>query len=144
MVLWGIILVIAGFLTALVTFLDTLSTLTGNGFGAWVNEYFNFAGLSGEAIAMFIGAALLLIGVVLFIVGKIKAAKRGEADAQTQKGAKFFRGLKGEFKNITWPTWPTVLRNTGVTLALCVILGIFIVVVDAVLGLLVGLFAGLG
>ena len=58
--------------------------------------------------------------------------------------AKYFRDTKGEFKKIVWPTFPTVLRNTGVVLALCVVLGVIICLVDFGLGALVDLMLSLG
>ena len=56
----------------------------------------------------------------------------------------WFKGLKAEFKKIVWPTFPTVLRNTGVVLALCVVLGVIICLVDFGLGALVDLMLSLG
>ena len=53
--------------------------------------------------------------------------------------AKFFRDTKGEFKKIMWPTFPTVVRNTGVTLAMCAFLGLIICVVDIGLSALINL-----
>ena len=56
----------------------------------------------------------------------------------------WFKGLKAEFKKIVWPTFPTVMRNTGVVLALCVVLGVIICLVDFGLGALVDLMLSLG
>ena len=147
MVLWGLILTVGGFLTGLATFLDSthiFADMSALGFGAWVARFFDPANLSGKKIAFYIGVVVLLVGVILMIVGSIKAKKTGEQDASTKKGAKFFRDLKGEFNKITWPTMPTVLRNTGVTLALCAIMGIIICVIDLVLGELIKLLISLG
>ena len=55
--------------------------------------------------------------------------------------AKFLRDFKGEFKKVVWPTFPTVVRNTGVTLAMCAVLGLVICVVDFGLSALVGLIS---
>ncbi len=147
MVFWGFILAVGGLLTVLVTFLDSLnifSDMAALGFMPWVARFFNPAHLTGKKIAFYIAVVLLILGVILFIVGKIRSAKSGEQDAQTQKGLKFFRDLKGEFKKITWPAMPTVIRNTGVTLALCLILGAIICVIDLGLGLLIDLLISLG
>ena len=64
-------------------------------------------------------------------------------NTKTQKKS-WFKGLKAEFKKIVWPTFPTVLRNTGVVLALCVVLGVIICLVDFGLGALVDLMLSLG
>ena len=121
MVFWGLILVVAGFLTVLVTFLDSLymfSEMSALGFGAWLTRFLDPANFTAKKASFYIALVLLLVGIVMFIIGKIKAAKKGEQDAQTQKGAKFFRDLKGVFGKITWPTFSNVTRNTGVTLVM--------------------------
>ena len=48
---------------------------------------------------------------------------------------KFFRDLKGEFKKIVWPTKKQVINNSLVVLAMIVIVGALIWVLDWVLGL---------
>ena len=80
-----------------------------------------------------------------------KTAKSDKADAAKKKGpglgkriAKYFRDVKGEFKKIIWPTLPTVVRNTGVTLAMCAVLGLVICVIDFGLGALVNLLVNAG
>lgn len=50
---------------------------------------------------------------------------------------KYFKDFKGEFKKIVWPTLPTVVRNTGVTLIMCAVLGVIICLIDLGLGCLV-------
>ena len=72
-----------------------------------------------------------------------KSAKKKGSGLGTRM-AKYFRDTKGEFKKIVWPTFPTVLRNTGVVLALCVVLGVIICLVDFGLGALVDLMLSLG
>ena len=80
-----------------------------------------------------------------------KSDKDAKADAAKKKGpglgkriAKYFRDLKGEFKKIIWPTFPTVVRNTGVTLAMCAVMGLIIVVIDFGLSNLIKLLVSLG
>ena len=53
------------------------------------------------------------------------------------------QGLQTEFKKIIWPTFPTVVRNTGVTLAMCAVLGVLICVFDLALSSLVDLLVSL-
>ena len=72
-----------------------------------------------------------------------KSAKKKGPGLGTRM-AKYFRDTKGEFKKIVWPTFPTVLRNTGVVLALCVVLGVIICLVDFWLGAFVDLMLSLG
>lgn len=58
-----------------------------------------------------------------------KAAKKKKKE-KSGRVLKYLRDFKGEFKKIVWPTLPTVLRNTGVTLAMCAILGLIICLID--------------
>ena len=80
-----------------------------------------------------------------------KSAKDGkDAKPAKKKGrglgkriAKYFRDLRGEFKKIIWPTFPTVLRNTGVTLAMCAFVGVLVCLFDLGLSSLVRLMLSL-
>lgn len=56
---------------------------------------------------------------------------------------KFFRDFKGEFKKINWPTRQTVLRNTLATLAMCTVIGVFVILFDFGLGALIDLLVKL-
>ncbi len=56
-----------------------------------------------------------------------------------RKIGKFFRDTKSEFGKIIWPTFPSVVRNTAVTLALCAVLGLGIWLVDFGLSELINL-----
>ncbi len=60
-----------------------------------------------------------------------------------KKVGKYFRDSKGEFKKIIWPTLPSVVRNTGVTLAMCAVLGVLICVFDLGLSSLIKLLVSL-
>ncbi len=147
MVFWGFILAVAGLLTVLVSFLSSLnifSDMSALGFGAWVSRFFAPEFITGKKIAFFIAIVLFVVGVICFLVGRARAKKTGETDAQADKSVKFLRDLKGEFKKITWPTFPAVVRNTGVTLVLCIILGLIICVIDFGLGALIDLLLSLG
>ena len=78
-----------------------------------------------------------------------KSEKDAKAGKKKGRGlgkriAKYFRDVKGEFKKIIWPTLPTVVRNTGVTLAMCAVLGLVICVIDFGLGALVNLLVNAG
>lgn len=56
---------------------------------------------------------------------------------------KFFRDLKGEFKKIIWPTRHTVMHNTLVTIAMCVVIGAFVSLFDFGLSALIRLMLSL-
>ena len=72
-----------------------------------------------------------------------KAAKAGKTEKKKKSGGnrfgKFFRDTRGEFKKIIWPTFPTVVRNTCVTLAMCAVLGLAICLFDFGLSYLINL-----
>jgi preprotein translocase SecE subunit len=145
MFFWGIILMIAGALSALVTFLsnlDVFGAIKSLGFGPWVARFFAPENLTGQKVAFYLGIVLVIVGLVLFIVGKVRMAKNGEADKTSEKGIKFFRDLKGEFRKITWPTLAATSRNTAVTLAMCAIMGVIICLIDLGLGQLIKLLLG--
>lgn len=147
MVFWGFILAVAALLTVLVTFLSSLnifSDIGALGMGAWLSRFFKPEFLTAKKISFFIAVVLLVVGVVMFFVGRARAAKSGKTDAKTEKSMKFLRDLKGEFKKITWPTFPSVVRNTGVTLALCAVFGLIICLIDLGLGQLIKLLLTLG
>ena len=66
------------------------------------------------------------------------AEKKAEKPAKAKKPSlfarigKWFRELKGECKKIVWPTRQQTTNNTAVVLATCLIIGVFIWVLDAV------------
>ena len=73
----------------------------------------------------------------------VKASKSGKTEKKKKAGGnrfgKFFRDTRGEFKKIIWPTFPTVVRNTCVTLAMCAVLGLAICLFDFGLSYLINL-----
>ena len=69
---------------------------------------------------------------------KDKSAKKDKNEKKFSF-SEIWSNLKGEFKKIIWPTLPTVVRNTGVTLAMCAVLGIAICLFDFGLGALIKL-----
>ncbi len=77
---------------------------------------------------------------------KKKAGKNGDRPnffVRAAKAiAKFFKDLKGETKKIVWPNAKTVLKNTGIVLAVVLIVGVGIWLIDW--GLSAGIDAILG
>lgn len=70
--------------------------------------------------------------------------KKEEAQPNVfQKIGKWFRDLRVEFKNVTWPTKQTVLTNTSVVLSVIVIGSAFIGLLDTGLLELVKFLIGL-
>ena len=53
-----------------------------------------------------------------------------EKTAKKTKKASFFKGLKAEFKKITWPNKQSLAKQTVATLIISVFLGVVIKVID--------------
>ena len=64
---------------------------------------------------------------------KANKAKKEEPQKPNvfQRIGKWFRDLKIEFKNVTWPTKQTVMTNTGVVLSVIVIGSVVIGLLDS-------------
>ena len=89
-------------------------------------------------------ALLAVLGLVLYIIGRIR--NRGSEEKNPivpAKVSKYLRDTRGEFKKIVWPNFPTVVRNTGVVLAMCAVTALVIIAVDLLCGWLVDLLVGL-
>ena len=46
------------------------------------------------------------------------------------KVKEFFKGVKSEFKKIVWPSFHTVVNNTGVVIAVSVIVAVIVLLLD--------------
>ena len=142
MLTWGFLLLVGGLISCLIFFFGQMSDIFGyigaDGFGGYVSRFFDPANLTTRKIVFMIIAVLALIGLVLYIVGRIK--NKGEKNPIIPaKVKKYLRDTRGEFKKIVWPKLPTVVRNTGVVLAMCAVTGVVIVGVDALCGWLIDL-----
>ena len=66
--------------------------------------------------------------------------KQADKPAKAKKHSVFariknwFRGLKAEIKKIVWPTRQQTVNNTLVVLGCCLVLGVFIWILDAIFG----------
>ena len=74
----------------------------------------------------------IIILAVLAIVGLIYCLKNRE------KTAKFLRGLKSEFKKISWSSWKDVRKNTFVVLVVVIALALVVAGLDALFHLAIG------
>ena len=145
MLTWGFLLLVGGFIACLIFFLSNAADIFGylkGGFGSYVSKFFDPANLSTGKIVFMICLALTILGLVLYIVGRVK--NDGEKNTIVPaKVKKYLRDTRGEFKKIVWPNFPTVVKNTGVVLAMCAVIGVVIIGVDALCGWLVNLLVGL-
>ena len=80
---------------------------------------------------------------------KTSESKQSAKDAEKKpsvfsKIAKYFRECKSEVKKIVWPTPKATFRNMGIVLAVLVLIGLFIFVLDTGLVALLGLIMDMG
>ena len=72
-----------------------------------------------------------------------KAAKNGKSGAKKPNGVvKYFKDLKSEIKQVTWPSWKKVLNNTTVVLIGMAASGIVVWAIDSALTALLKLATG--
>ena len=131
MLTWGFLLLVGGFIACLILFLAQIPGIFENmqNLGAGYFSAF-FANFSTEKLAFLVAAFLTVLGLVLYIVGlaRNKDEKKSIIPANVKK---YLRDSKGEYKKIVWPGFPTVLRNTGVVLAMCAVVAVLIIAVDS-------------
>ena len=142
MLTWGFLLLVGGFIGCLIFFFSQMSDIFkfigADGFGGYVARFFDPANLNTGKIVFVLFALLTLMGLVMYIIGRIK--NKGQKNTIIPaKVKKYLRDTRGEFKKIVWPKLPTVVRNTGVVLAMCAVTGVVIVGVDALCGWLIDL-----
>ena len=142
MLTWGFLLLVGGAIACLIFFFSQMSDifayLSADGFGGYVSKFFDPKNLSSAKIVFMIALVLAILGLVLYIIGRVK--NKGEKNPIIPaKVKKYLRDTRGEFKKIVWPGFPTVLRNTGVVLAMCAVVGVVIVGVDALCAWLIDL-----
>lgn len=82
-------------------------------------------------------AAYLLIDDYLEV-----SASKGSKLTIPKRIVRYFKDYKSEIKKIVWPGWKDVAKNTFIVLAICLIIGAFIWVVDFGLAKLLELILG--
>ncbi len=74
------------------------------------------------------------------------SAKNGKADKtanKTSKGTGFFKGVKAEFKKISWPDKDSLLKQSIAVGCISVVLGIVIAILDSLMIFGVGFLSSL-
>lgn len=64
---------------------------------------------------------------------KTTAAKPAKDDAPKTGKKSWWKGIKSEFKRISWPARETVVKETSAVIVISVILGLVISLIDTVL-----------
>ncbi len=143
MLTWGFLLLVGGIIACLIFFFSQLADIIGYvqslGFGGYLAETFDPATLTTHKLLFVIVALLTVLGLVLYIIGRIRNKGEEKNPVIPAKVSKYIRDTKGEFKKIVWPNFSTVVRNTGVVLAMCAVTAVVIILVDSLSGLLIDL-----
>jgi len=143
MLTWGFLLLVGGIIACLIFFFSQLADIIGYvqslGFGGYLAETFDPATLTTHKLLFVIVALLTVLGLVLYIIGRIRNKGEEKNPVIPAKVSKYIRDTKGEFKKIVWPNFSTVVRNTGVVLAMCAVTAAVIILVDSLSGLLIDL-----
>ena len=143
MLTWGFLLLVGGVLAGLIFFFsnmaDIISVIQSVGFGGYIKAFFDPSLLTTTKIVVVIVALLALLGLVLYIIGRIKNKGEEKNPIIPAKVSKYVRDTKGEFKKIVWPSFSTVVKNVGVVLAMCAVTAVVIILVDSISGQLIDL-----
>ena len=147
MIFWGFVLWFVGAVAAIMSLLVAATGIASGlevyGLAGYFARVFDPQLLSAKKIVFAIGLVLVLVGLIIFFVGRAKVRRTGEQENAGAGALKYWRDLKGEYKKITWPTFKTVVKNTGITLIVCALVAVFIILVDLGLSGLVDLFLSL-
>ena len=89
--------------------------------------------------------AAAVTGFLFILVRNYIEVKESNGKKKTifQRIIQFFRDYKGEIKKIVWPDLKSVVKNTGIVLAVCAIIGVFIWLLDFGLAKLLNLVLGI-
>ena len=149
MIFWGFVMWLVGGAAALLAVLANLQNsgedigiidqLQGYGLGGYLSRLFDPAYLTARKILFLVALVLVVVGLILFFIGRKKVAASGVPEKAGAKAQKYWKDIKGEYRKIVWPTFKTVVNNTLITLAVCALLAVFIVAVDQGLNALVRL-----
>ena len=62
-----------------------------------------------------------------------KSVKKPADKTKTSKFSSWYKGLKGQFKSITWPNRQTAIKQSTAVVAITFILGVVITVIDVII-----------
>lgn len=143
MIFWGFVMWFVGAVAAIMSLLVSAQGIVEKvEFFGWTyfSHLINPSFLTAKKVVFAVGILLVIIGLVVFFIGRAKVRRTGEQEKAGAGAIKFWRDAKGEYKKITWPTFKTVVKNTGITLIMCALVALFIILVDLGLTSLVDLF----
>lgn len=92
-------------------------------------------------IILFVFTAFAIAHLLIDDYLEVKASK-GSKQTICKRIVRFFKDYKSEVKKIVWPGWKDVAKNTLIVILMCLVVGIFIWVVDFGLAELLKLILG--
>jgi preprotein translocase SecE subunit len=72
----------------------------------------------------------------------VKMSKRSVSVADEKKPnaiSRYFREMIGEIRKVNWPTWPEARQLTIIVIAVMVVMGLYLSIIDSVADFLIGL-----
>lgn len=72
---------------------------------------------------------------------KADAPKKNKPAEKKKSGNRifrFFREMKSELKKVVWPTRKQTINNTGIVIAVVIVVGAFVWIFDGIAGSLIG------
>ena len=148
MIFWGFVMwfvgAVAGIMALLVGATGIMNGLDMFGFSGYFARLVDPANLTAKKIVFLVALVLIVIGLIVFFLGRAKVRRTGEPEKAGARALKYWRDTKGEYKKITWPSFKTVVQNTGVTLIVCALVAVFVCLVDLGLSALIDLFLNIG
>ena len=115
-------------------------------------EFVNYANLGASVAPKYtIFVTLMVVAMFVFsafsiahlLVDDYIEAKAAGKKTILQRVVLFFRDYKSEINKIVWPSFNDVVKNTGIVLIMCAVVGALIWVVDGGLGKLIELILSL-
>lgn len=143
MIFWGFVMwfvgAVAAIMASLISISSVIDAMENFGFGGYFARLVNPQFLSAKKIIFVIGILLVIVGLIVFFIGRANAKRTGETGKSGTRAIKYWRDAKGEYKKIVWPTFSAVMKNTGITLVMCALVAVFVCLVDIGLSSLVDL-----
>lgn len=123
-------------------FVDTRADLSDAKFDYLVTDVKYTSFVLFIVIALFLFAAAAIADLLISDAIEV-AESKGAKKPIFKRIVLFFRDYKSEAKKIVWPTLRDVLKNTGIVLIMCLLIGALIWLVDLGLGTLLDWILGL-
>lgn len=98
----------------------------------------------GFIVALVASIAAFAISVASLLITDYAVVKESNGAKLTipRRVVNFLKDYKSEIKKVVWPSRKTVVKNTAIVLIMCVVVGLYIAVLDFGLANLIGLVLG--